>query len=246
MKIKVVIPARYGSSRFPGKPLASILGKPMIQWVFESASAAVGCDNTFVATDDSRIYDTVRQFGGQSIMTSNTHKTGTDRLAEVAQTLEADLYVNVQGDEPLVSPVDIQKVVKMAMRQEDRSIVNAYCPILSYEDALSYNFPKVIVDRLGFLLYMSRAALPYCKDEPMGYSQYKRQVCIYGFYKEHLDFFRENPEKSEIEKQEDIEILRFLEHGFRVKMVAMPNATTAVDVPSDIAAVENELSNRIG
>ena len=163
MKNIVVIPARYKSSRYPGKPLVKILGKPMVQWVAELSAKAVGRDNVYIATDDRRIEQAVLEIGFQVVMTSDTCLTGTDRLAEVAQKVEADIYINVQGDEPLVNPQDILKVIQ-AKQLNPNDIINCYAVINPEEDLNSVNIPKVIFTEDKRLIYMSRQALPGFKD----------------------------------------------------------------------------------
>ncbi|MGB2221190.1 MAG: 3-deoxy-manno-octulosonate cytidylyltransferase [Neptunomonas phycophila] len=240
MKAVVLIPARYKSSRFPGKPLVPLLGKPMIIWVAELSAKAVGVENVYVATDDKRIADVVENAGYQSVMTSDKCLTGTDRLAEAAAQINADIYINVQGDEPLVDPADINKVLKAKINNPE-SIVNGFCLISPEEDPESVNIPKVITTEDDQLLYMSRKALPGFKDNKNAPIKYKKQVCIYGFSKEELDDFIGFGRKSELEHSEDIEILRFLELGYKIKMVETKPGSLAVDIPDDVSVVENAL-----
>jgi 3-deoxy-manno-octulosonate cytidylyltransferase (CMP-KDO synthetase) len=240
MKAVVLIPARYKSSRFPGKPLVPLLGKPMIIWVAELSAKAVGVENVYVATDDKRIADVVENAGYQSVMTSDKCLTGTDRLAEAAAQINADIYINVQGDEPLVDPADINKVLKAKINNPE-SIVNGFCWISPEEDPESINIPKVITTEDDQLVYMSRKALPGFKDNKNAPIKYKKQVCIYGFSKEELDDFIGFGRKSELEHSEDIEILRFLELGYKIKMVETKPGSLAVDIPDDVSVVENAL-----
>lgn len=241
MRTVVLIPARYKSSRFPGKPLTLLLNKPMILWVAELSARAVGNENVYIATDDERIASVVNTAGFKSVMTSSEALTGTDRIAEAAEKIEADIYINVQGDEPLISPVDILNVVEYK-RQNMGDIINSYCRIGEGEDPHSPNIPKVIANESGRLIYMSRAALPGYKDPAKAPDFYNKQVCIYGFTKEQLLAFKNYGRKSALEESEDIEILRFLELGMDVKMIEAQKGSLAVDIPADVAPVERALS----
>ena len=242
MKAIGVIPARYQSSRFPGKPLHPILGKPLVIWVCEKVAAALGKNATYVATDDDRIAQVVRKYGYKVVMTSSAHLTGTDRLAEVAQKVDADIYVNIQGDEPMINPKNILEVIEIKKEHPDQ-IINCMAPLLMDEDPTSVNIPKVVVDQYNQLLYMSRSAIPGNKKAKYSSQDFLKQICIYGFNKEELDLFRENPEKTPLESHEDIEILRFLELGRTIKMHRVNSGSLAVDVPEDVKKVENALSN---
>lgn len=229
----VVIPARYESSRFPGKPLVDLCGKPMIQHVWERCCQAVGDDRVYVATDDQRIKSTVERFGGQVVMTSSDCLTGTDRLAEANIQLDRDFIINVQGDEPLVNPQDINKIVSAFL--DTGAVTNAMCPIASEEEFRSLTVPKVTFSESGRLLYMSRAGIPLTKsgEYKFGY----KQVCIYAFSKSQLQFFASRTTKTQHEEVEDIEILRFLESDYQINMVEVQSGSLAVDVPSDVQAV---------
>lgn len=240
MRAVVIIPARYASSRYPGKPLVCLLGKPMILWVAELAAQAVGVANVYVATEDSRIADVVTAANFQAVMTSDDCLTGTDRLAEAALQINADIYINVQGDEPLVDPEDIQKAIN-AKQQDMESIVNGFCWISENENPDSVNIPKVITTEDGKLVYMSRKALPGYKDAKCAPARFKKQVCIYAFTAEELVAFKAFGRKSELEFSEDIEILRFLEFGKTIRMFETKPGSLAVDVPDDVAAVEAAL-----
>jgi len=238
-KVLGVIPARFKSSRFPGKPLAQILGKPLVIHVAEKVSVALGKENFVVATEDQRIVDQVEQWGYRAMLTTDSPRTGIDRLWAVAQQIRAEHYINVQGDEPMIAPEDILKVYHARLKTP-RCITNGYCPLSASEDPHSVNIPKVIVNEREELIYMSRLALPGIKgrfDKPA----YYKQVCIYAFTYEELKAFGERKEKTRLESFEDIEILRFLEMGYRIKMVKTSGSSLAVDVPEDIAAVEKAL-----
>lgn len=240
MRSVVMIPARYGSSRYPGKPLALLLGKPMVLWVAELSARAVGAENVYVATEDRRIARVVADAGFQAVMTTDDALTGTDRLAQAAEQVDADIYINVQGDEPLADPVDILKVRDAKLAHID-DVINGVSWISINEDPHSVNIPKVITNERNELVYMSRVALPGFKDSKGAPKRYKKQVCIYAFTYDELAAFRRFGRKSELEHAEDIEILRFLELGKTIRMVETKPGSLAVDVPEDIAKVETAL-----
>ncbi len=246
MKTVVVIPARFASSRYPGKPLVDLLGKPMIIWVAELSAKAVGRENVYVATEDRRIAEVVEDYGFSCVMTSSDALTGTDRLAEAARQIDADIYINVQGDEPLADPDDILKIVE-AKKQNPDCVINGFSWISESEDPSSVNIPKVITNEAGELVYMSRVALPGFKDAKNAPAAYKKQVCIYAFNASELGMFESLSRKSELEHSEDIEILRFLEFGKKVLMIETRPGSLAVDVESDVepvvAALRRQLEN---
>ena len=237
MKTIGVIPARYKSSRYPGKPLVSILGKPMIIHVAEKLAAAIGKENTYIATEDNRIVDCVKQHGYNAILTADTHLTGTDRVWEVSQKIEADIYLNVQGDEPMLNPADIIKVAD-ARKQYPQYITNGMTRLGVNEDVYSVNIPKVLTDLDNNLIYMSRLAIPGIKSPGNASPDYWKQVCIYAFTAQELDAFGRYGKKTPAESFEDIEILRFVEMGYKIKMVETSQNSLAVDVPDDVAKVE--------
>ena len=240
MEACVIIPARFKSSRFPGKPLVKLKGKEMILWVAELSAKAVNISNVFVATDDLRISKLVEKNGFNSILTSQDSLTGTDRVAEAVEGLDYEVIVNVQGDEPLVNPVDIRKAIDLKIKFP-KSIFNSYCAIKKNENPMSKNIPKVIFNEKNDLIYISRALIPGSKENPRNYV-YKKQVCIYSYNKSELSKFKSFGRKSIIEKIEDIEILRFLELGINIKMFEASTSSLAVDIPSDVAVVEKALS----
>lgn len=245
MRTVVLIPARYASSRYPGKPLVGLLGKPMILWVAELSAEAVGASNVYVATEDERIAEVVKSAGYQAVMTSSSALTGTDRLAEAAEQIPADIYVNVQGDEPLACPRDILRAIEEKKATPDM-IINGFCWLSVDEDPHSVNIPKVITNEKNELVYMSRSALPGFKDEKYAPRTYKKQVCIYAFTKKELLGFKGFGRKSELEQCEDIEILRFLELGKKVRMYETKPGSLAVDVPEDVAKAEAALKRQMG
>jgi len=231
MLVKVIIPARYKSTRFPGKSLIDINGKPMIIRVVEIACKAVGKENVFVATDDERISDVIEDYGYNYIMTTDC-PSGTDRVAQASRLMEADIVLNVQGDEPLLNPNDIERVIEHKKKHMD-SVVNCMSKIDS-EEANNVNTIKVVTNYDNDLIYMSRSPIPATK---VGLSDntYK-QVCIYAFTKEQLEKFYKM-KKTLLELDEDIDILRFLEMGINVKMIETFGTTQAVDIPEDVDKV---------
>jgi 3-deoxy-manno-octulosonate cytidylyltransferase (CMP-KDO synthetase) len=242
MRSVVIIPARYESSRFPGKPLVKLLGKPMIIWVAELSALAVGQDNVYVATDDERISKIVTNAGFNIVMTSKRCLTGTDRVAEAASKIKSDIYVNVQGDEPTINPKDISNIIKAKKLHFDE-VINGYCAISKDENPFNTNIPKVIFNEDNQMIYMSRQAIPGTKDTKKRSINYFKQVCIYAFTLDELNQYVGYGRKSYLEKYEDIEIIRFLEWGKKIRMVKTEPGSLAVDTLEDVKIVEDRLSN---
>ncbi|MEX0312829.1 MAG: 3-deoxy-manno-octulosonate cytidylyltransferase [Allomuricauda sp.] len=240
MKIIGVIPARYKSSRFPGKPLVEVAGVPLVIRVSRIVEKALGKENTYVATDDERIRKLVSSYGFNTVMTSEKCLTGTDRVYELARQVEADIYVNVQGDEPMIDFKDILKIAKLKENNFDH-VINGMTFIEPNEDPHSTNIPKVLVNRNNDLIYMSRLAIPGQKASDLRPAKYRKQVCIYGFSFKDLESFGEMKEKAAYEDFEDIEILRFFDLGIPIKMVQTSGSSMAVDVPEDVIKVEREI-----
>lgn len=238
----VVIPARYNSSRYPGKPLVKIAGKELLLRVYERCARFFPAEKIYVATDDERIKAFCDSNRLNICMTSPHCLTGTDRVAEFSTKYHADFYINVQGDEPLISRKDLEDVFNAALKNPSL-IINGMCDITSSEQFFSSNVPKVVTTLSGKLLYMSRAGVPSNKKNE--YHWGKRQVCIYSFPKNALELFSARSTKTPLEEQEDIEILRFLEIGIDVKMIQLSEATFAVDIPEDVKIIEDEL-RRLG
>ncbi len=236
----VIIPARYKSTRFPGKPLVKLLGKPMIIWVAELSALAVGKSNVYIATDDKRIEAEVKKYNFNIVMTSSKALTGTDRVAEASYKIKADIYINVQGDEPLVKPKDILKILNTKIKNMN-AVINGFCWISKKDNPGDINKPKLITNEKNELVYMSRLAIPGFKEKKSEPSKYKKQVCIYAFTKQELKKFNKFGRKSKLEKLEDIEILRFLELEKTVLMKETSPNSHAVDAPSDISKVEKAL-----
>jgi 3-deoxy-manno-octulosonate cytidylyltransferase (CMP-KDO synthetase) len=243
MKAVGIIPARLGSSRFPGKPLAPLLGRPMIEHVFKRAALSDALDAVYVATCDEEIASVVRAFGGQAIMTSPAHERGTDRIAEAASTLglaEEDVVVNIQGDEPLLVPEMIGLSVAPLRTDASLECVNLCAPI-SVADFEDRNEIKIVADQRGFALYMSREPIPTRIRQGSAIPRYK-QVCVIAFRWPTLRAYTTLSE-TPLEQAESIDMLRLLEHGRAVKLVESPYATFAVDTPEGLAAVEQRMKN---
>ena len=238
MKIIGVIPARYQSTRFPGKPLADICGKPMIWWVYQQCMKVEDFDEVYVATDDDKIFNACQELGVKVIMTSDTHRTGTDRIGEVARKIPADLIVNIQGDEPLLEPATIKAAIEPFYHNPDLQISNLMAKITDPIDVVNCTVPKVITNKEGIGVYLTRATAPYPKGS-LDYAYYK-QVCVYGFKPEALQFYCDygmTYGKAKVEAVEDIEILRFIENGYKVQYIEVDSETVAVDTPNDLAKV---------
>lgn len=238
MEIVLVIPARYRSSRLPGKPLVNILGKSLVQRTFEQCLKAFDGNKIVIATDDTRIEEHCRDFGASVLMTSGNCLTGTDRVAEAARIVKADYYINVQGDEPLFNPEDIVKVIATSVHHPT-DVINGYCAIKEEELYVSKSIPKVVFRPDGRLLYMSRSPIP--GNKAGNFVKSWRQVCIYGFPPKALEDFSRLKTKTPLENEEDIEILRFLEMGYEIRMIEMSDESIAVDNPEDVAKVEAKL-----
>ncbi len=245
MKACVIIPARFKSSRFPGKPLVKLLKKEMIIWVAELSAEAVGKSNVYIATDDPNISNKVKEYGFKSIMTDSLLLTGTDRVAKAALNLDYDLFVNVQGDEPLVDPHDILKSIKLK-KEFPSHVINSFCFVNEEkEDPNNKNIPKVVTNKNNDLIYISRAIIPNSKNNIIENVKYKKQVCIYSYFKEELIEFLKYGKKSFLESIEDIEILRFFEFNKKIKMFETKKSSLAVDVLSDVQKVEKELYKKL-
>jgi 3-deoxy-manno-octulosonate cytidylyltransferase (CMP-KDO synthetase) len=249
-KVLAVIPARWASSRFPGKPLVLIKGKPMVQWVYEQASQAKTVSEVIVATDDTRTFDTVNGFGGRAVMTAIEHESGTDRIAEVAQDRDFEIVVNVQGDEPLIPPENIDKVVQPLLDGASESIVTLRILITTHEELQNRNITKVVVDHSNSALYFSKAPIPWDRDgwgstvnssfDPSQSFWYKH-IGLYAYRKSFLMQYGGLPE-SRLEKLEKLEQLRILESGYKIKVVETELDSIGVDCEADLALIENRLA----
>lgn len=236
----IVIPARYKSSRLPGKPLLDLNGKSMIQRTYERCNLAVKSELIYVATDDDKIYEHCKLNNINVVMTSKKCLTGTDRVAEFSKQVLAKTYINVQGDEPLMNPDDIKEVIK-AIKVFPDDVINGFAKIETEEQYRSVTIPKVVFRPDGRLLYMSRSPIPGNKSNKFNKSW--RQICIYAFPKEILHKFSETQSKTTLENEEDIEILRFLEMGYEVRMIELSSDSIAVDTPDDAQKVNKYLKN---
>lgn len=242
MKTVIIIPARYGSSRYEGKPLIKINKVPLIIRVARKCIKVLGKQSVFVATDDKRISNVVEEYGFNYIMTSKKNLTGTDRVAEASKKINADIIINVQGDEPLINLQDIKKVINQKKKIMSH-VVCAYCELREDENPNRRTIPKLVFNENKELLYISRGPIPVSKKKE-DKIKYFKQVCIYAFTKNELNFFRGFNRKSKIEKIEDIEILRFFEINKKIKMVKVSNSAVAVDEPSDKKKVERILNEK--
>lgn len=243
MRVVVIIPSRYGSSRFNGKPLAPICGKPMIEWVYQRALAATCVESVHVATDDSRIRDAVGRFGGNVVMTASDCRSGTDRVAEAAQRLGLDMndvVINIQGDQPLVDPRSFDAVVKPFMDDPTVKMSTLAFAIQEEREISDPKDVKVTFDNHGDALYFSRATIPFGRDRLSGYDVYKHL----GVYAYTLDFLAcfQSLEPGRLEDIEKLEQLRVMEHGYRIRVVVTPYDSPEVDLPVDIARIEEKMN----
>jgi len=231
MKYLVVIPARFKSKRLPGKPLAIIGGLPMIVRTYNQCSKVVNKNKIIIATDSYKIKKVCDEYKIKSIITSNKCLTGTDRVAEVAKKIKCNFYINVQGDEPFFNPNDLKRLIKEA-EKKPKEVINGYTEIKNKKLFFSSSIPKVVFDKKGYLLYMSRGPIP--SNKALDFKKAWRQVCAYSFPRKTLFDFSKTKNKTPIESFEDIEILRFLEKGYKVRMIKMSNKSLAVDNKEDL------------
>ena len=244
MKILGVIPARYQSSRFEGKPLAELGGKPMIQHVYERASKSERLSDLLVATDDDRIFAAVEGFGGKALMTAADHPSGTDRVAEAARAREADVVVNIQGDEPFISPLAIDQLVRPFGHSPELDM-STLCRRIEEDEPLSDpNVVKVVTDRHGYALYFSRSLIPHPRrgENPQAFEH----IGLYAYRKEFLLRFASLP-PTPLEQAEGLEQLRALEHSAKIRVVTTADhAGVSVDTPADLEAAKALLTNEPG
>jgi len=236
--VLIVIPARFKSTRFPGKPLKKILGKLMIERVWEKCVKAINKENVVVATDDYRIFSFCKLKKINVIITSSSCKTGTDRVFEVSRLKKYKYYVNVQGDEPLIKPQNIKKIIDFGLKNKSY-VINGMCKINNKKDYYNLNVPKVVVNRFNELVYMSRAGIPSNKKGI--FSKSYKQVCIYFFPSKILSTFGKFKKKMNLENYEDIEILRLVENNIKVKMLKFSETSISVDTLKDLKKVEKIL-----
>ena len=236
MKSVIIIPARYGSSRLKGKPLYKILNREMILRVADICSEVVDKKNLFIATDDNKIAKVVKEASYNVVMTSSKCLTGTDRVAEAAKKIRSKFYINVQGDEPTISPKDIKKII-LAKIKYPNHVICGYDKVHKLENASSINLPKVVVNNKEELIYISRSLVPGKKNKDKKF-EYLKQVCIYAFNRKELSKFYSKKKKGEIESMEDIEILRFFDLDVKIKMIRLHSNSVAVDELKDVKKAE--------
>jgi 3-deoxy-manno-octulosonate cytidylyltransferase (CMP-KDO synthetase) len=244
VKIVVVIPARYASTRLPGKPLVSLAGKPLIQRVYERAKLATRVDRVLVATDDERIVKAVKRFGGEARMTRSDHRTGTERVAEVAAHEPGDVFVNVQGDEPLLDPAAVDTAVTSLLEEPVAAISTVATPITAPADIMDPNVVKTVLDFDGNALYFSRAPVPWVRDTA-GKIQVRhlKHLGLYVFQRDALLEYPTLPQ-GELERIEQLEQLRWLENGWKIRVAEVEHDAVSVDVPEDVARVEKLLQGQ--
>jgi 3-deoxy-manno-octulosonate cytidylyltransferase (CMP-KDO synthetase) len=247
MKTVAIIPSRYGSTRFEGKPLAAIAGKPMIQHVYESASRARCVDRVAVATDDKKIFSAVEAFGGKAVMTSEFQRSGTDRVAEAAEKLGAameDIVINVQGDQPVMDPRCLDEVVAPFGKDPQLGMSTLAFRIVDLREYTNPKDVKVVMANNGDALYFSRAPVPLSRDQDVHFERYKH-LGVYAYTRTFLETFCKLP-TGMLEEIEKLEQLRALEFGHRIKVVVTAHDSPEVDLPGDIARIEKIIANRPG
>lgn len=240
MRIVAVIPVRYGSTRFPGKPLASISGRPMVEHVYRRTSECRNISAVFAATDDERIRACVQGFGGKALMTRHDHASGTDRIAEAADLLnlkDSDVVVNVQGDQPLVPPSVLEEMIGPLLRDQALAMSTLMIQIRDPEEVSNPNHVKVVSDALGFALYFSRHPIPFYRDGASNRIHYKH-LGLYAYRAGFLKTFT-GLQEGRLEKAEKLEQLRALENGYRIRVVETMHDSPEVDTPEDVAYVES-------
>lgn len=238
MKVLGIIPARYQSTRLPGKPLLEIAGKPMIQWVYERAKTASLLDEVVVATDDFRIVDAVQKFGGRVELTAAVHPTGTDRLAEVAKRYPCDIVINIQGDEPLIQGMVIDAITKPLLDDAKLPMTTARVRLTDTQQIQEPSVVKVVTDDKGYALYFSRSPIPYPRNP--GKAEYWKHIGLYGYRRDFLLQYIELPQ-SDLEIAESLEQLRVLSNGFRIKLVEVEQDSVGVDTQEDLERVRKIL-----
>jgi 3-deoxy-manno-octulosonate cytidylyltransferase (CMP-KDO synthetase) len=241
-KVVIVIPARYGSTRLPGKPLVALAGKPMVQRVYERAKLAERADAVIVATDDERIVKAVEGFGGKARMTRSDHRTGTERVAEVAAHVEGDVFVNVQGDEPLLDPVAVDTAVDALLQEPAAAIATVATPIKVPADIMDPNVVKTVLDFEDNGIYFSRAPIPWVRDRDTKIQvRHLKHLGLYVFQRDALLEYPTLPQ-GELERIEQLEQLRWLENGWKIRVAEVEHDAVSVDVPEDVARVEKLLA----
>jgi len=231
-----IIPARYGSTRFEGKLLADFCGKPVIQHTWENAKKSKSIDDLIIATDDKRIYNVAKGFGANVVYTAIAHKSGSDRLTEVAASIDAKIIVNIQADEPLLVPSMIDDVVGAILKDKTLVMATLCHKITNAAEIQDPNVVKVVYDRFGLALYFSRSPIPYERmgsDDKLQVIDYYKHIGIYAYAKDFLFTFKSLPQ-SRLEKTEKLEQLRVLENGYRIKVIETKFDTIGIDTPEDL------------
>jgi 3-deoxy-manno-octulosonate cytidylyltransferase (CMP-KDO synthetase) len=241
MKVIGFIPARFNSQRFPGKPLALINGKPMIEHVYSRCMQAKLLDDVYVLTEDKKIVDAVKKFGGKVLMTSKKCSTGTERIASIINKIKCDVAVNIQGDEPIIQPQDIDNLVK-SFKDKNVLISTIARDLIEHEFIQDPNIVKVIIDSNDFAIYFSRCAIPYIRDNAKNIKYYQH-IGLYAYRTNVLKIMNKLKNRM-LEEAEKLEQLRFVENGYKIKVVKTKFRTFSVDIPSDIKIVENELNKK--
>jgi len=241
LSVVAVIPARFASTRLPAKVLAEIDGHPMIEHVYRRAASCATVSRVIVATDDLRVATAVRRFGGEVRMTRGDHPSGTDRLAEVAATLDCDVVVNVQGDEPLIDPDSITEAVVPFASDPTLQVTTLYRRISAGSELTDPNIVKIVVDRGGFALYFSRAPIPHVRDPRGGWPPLLKHVGVYAYRRSAL-LVLAALDPTPLERAESLEQLRALEHGIRIKAVETQYESFGVDTPEDLEQVRRLLT----
>jgi 3-deoxy-manno-octulosonate cytidylyltransferase (CMP-KDO synthetase) len=240
-EVVIVIPARFGSTRLPGKPLVSLAGKPMIQRVYERAKMATLANRVIVATDDERIVKAVESFGGAARMTRPDHRTGTERVAEVAAHEKGDVFVNVQGDEPLLDPVAVDAAINALLEEPAAAIATVATPIKTPADIMDPNVVKTVLDFDNNGMYFSRAPIPWVRDTTSKIQvRHLKHLGLYVFQRDALLEYPTLPQ-GELERIEQLEQLRWLENGWKIRVAEVEHDAVSVDVPEDVARVEKLL-----
>jgi len=237
-----IIPSRYESKRFPGKALALIAGVPLVVRVLQNAQKSKSLSEVLVACDDDRIAEAVRQFGGKAVRTGSEHATGSDRVAEVASSLDCDFVVNIQGDEPFLPTVAIDRVVDLL--GEPDVVMSTACSVMEDSDGDNHNMVKVVMDRRGDALYFSRSRIPFRREDSGIRTELFRHIGIYGFKREFLLKLASFPQ-TPLEISESLEQLRALEHGYKIRVAVVESNFAGIDTKDDLARVEN-IINRQG
>lgn len=244
MKVTILIPARMSATRFPGKPLTPILGKPMIQWVYERCCHTIA-HHVMVATDSAEIFDAVKEFGGEVVMTSGEHPNGTSRIAEIAADLPKGLIINVQGDEPAIDPAHVNEVIHALISDRQLEMATLAVQIKKHKDLFNPNVVKVVLNQKHEAMYFSRSPIPFYKHEDMKRINWKankdtvhfQHIGVYGYRSDFLARFVETP-LCYLEEIEGLEQLRALYMGSRIHVSIIDKATIGVDTPEDVARVE--------